>query len=772
MPPSASRAAGPPLVPSGRAADPPPAPSARAVRWDRALTLAAFAAIVLLFTCGALRCIWGADFWWQHRTGRLVATSGPPSVDVFSYTSAGNTWIETRWLYCWILYRAIAAGGFAAAVLWKWALGAAAYALVTAIAVTRRTALPACALLFVALLASSQRLFVRPEMVSHFFTAYFLWAIMRFRTSGSRAVWTLPVAAAVWANMHSLSILGVIMAATLAAVSLVEWVDRRKSPDEAGRAEDKRRAAIAGVVFAGTVLALFATPYLVRGPSLQLEQLTEIHGTIFKDMIVELRSPFTFAQSYTAIIWWEVLVGLTLLSALVNLRRLEPFLTLATLGQLYLSATSIRNIPLFALAAIPFVLWNLRESPWMARVFDSRLFPSVGRALGAAVIVLAAVTSLDLVTDRFNVRQNDTNQFGTGLARHTFAERAVGFLRDHGLEGPVFNTMYEGAYLVENDVEVFIDPRLEVYGEAWFRRYFRMQDEQGVWNEEARARGFRTMLVDVSSPFVVRALTQGGWELVHFDEVAVVLARRDHLGTATPIVTVQDYAAAAERLRAWLPRPVPASGSRFARVATPVPYLRVANFLLTVNHPELAETFAVDAIAAWPSVSGAHEILGKLRSARGDREGAIAEFEAELRSKPVYPLPVERLLAFEYFAVGRTADARRALEKLTADLPTDAFAWAALTKLQSEGGDGADALRSAERAVALAPRVPEYRKNLGRSQALAGQRAAAIATLEKAFRIDPRDASVAEDIATLTRTIDAEKSRRYREIFNTLRGGT
>ena len=141
-----------------------PARVAAAGSWDRALLIAALAAIVLLFTCGAFRCIWGADFWWQYRTGRLVAESGPPSVDTLSYTVPGHPWIETRWLYCWILYKVISLAGFPAAVLWKWALWAAAYALVTVVAVTRRTAIPACAVLLVAILASSQRLFVRPEM--------------------------------------------------------------------------------------------------------------------------------------------------------------------------------------------------------------------------------------------------------------------------------------------------------------------------------------------------------------------------------------------------------------------------------------------------------------------------------------------------------------------------------------------------------------------------------------------------------------------------------
>jgi Flp pilus assembly protein TadD len=324
--------------------------------------------------------------------------------------------------------------------------------------------------------------------------------------------------------------------------------------------------------------------------------------------------------------------------------------------------------------------------------------------------------------------------------------------------------MFEGAYLIQSDVEVFIDPRLEVHGDAAFRRYLRMQDDQQAWNDEARERGFRTALVDVQSPFVLRILAAGGWELVHFDEVAALFARAEHLGTAAPIRSPEGFAHAVERLRADLPRPAPASGSRFARAVSPIPYLRVATFLMMNGRAELAQVFAEDALAAWPRTPGAHAILAQIRSARGDHAGAIEHDEAEQAALGSPSLPLERQLAFEYFAAGRRGDALPALERLVAAVPTDHIAWAALAKLYSESGRSADALRAAERAIALAPRNPEYRKNLGRSQGLAGDRRAAAATLEKAFRLDPADITVARDLVSLyAEQGDRSRALRYLE---------
>ena len=86
-------------------------------------------------------------------------------------------------------------------------------------------------------------------------------------------------------------------------------------------------------------------------------------------------------------------------------------------------------------------------------------------AVSLIVIVSGSWFVWDLVTNRFNVRQNDTNQFGVGLASHRFPTRAEEFLDANMIDGKIFHTMQEGAYLLAHRHPVFIDPRLEVYGE-------------------------------------------------------------------------------------------------------------------------------------------------------------------------------------------------------------------------------------------------------------------------------------------------------------------
>jgi hypothetical protein len=91
-------------------------------RADRltALSSGALAAVLLLFTAASFRKVWGADFWWQYATGRLVAEHGIPREDVFSYTMTGQPWIEMRWLYCYVLYHLRELSGAGGVIVAKW----------------------------------------------------------------------------------------------------------------------------------------------------------------------------------------------------------------------------------------------------------------------------------------------------------------------------------------------------------------------------------------------------------------------------------------------------------------------------------------------------------------------------------------------------------------------------------------------------------------------------------------------------------------------------
>ena len=82
----------------------------------------------------ALQRIQSADYWWLLRTGQLIAETGSvPKVDGYTFTVAGERWIDIHWLFQLGLWGLFSLGGHAAIVLGKLALIAAVLVLLAPI---------------------------------------------------------------------------------------------------------------------------------------------------------------------------------------------------------------------------------------------------------------------------------------------------------------------------------------------------------------------------------------------------------------------------------------------------------------------------------------------------------------------------------------------------------------------------------------------------------------------------------------------------------------
>jgi len=561
----------------------------RRARWLLALALATTG---LLFTVAVCRRIWGADFWWQFATGRLVAERGLPDGDAFSYTFPGAPWIEMRWLYCYLLFRLVEAVGFAGPIVVKWLMLAGAFLLVT-FSVRRRRPEIVAPVLFLATMATWQRFFVRPELVSLLFFALYVWVIRQHLERRSWLLFLLPVLQIVWTSAHTLFILGPLLAGLYATTTSIDLVRSRREASGGGEPA-LHRFQVAVTVFLLTTAACLVNPYGLSGMLFPFKLYGEMHASAFKEFIPELRSPFRYSLS-APLVCYLALIGLSVVSAALNVRRLDWFWTILWGSQLYLSAMAIRNLPLFALAAIPFVLDNVERSGVLERRGLGRARPWMAGVLAVAVTGGSLYFSYRFFTNREYVEAGDTNETGLGLARHRFPEFAVRFLEEKRMRGRLFHTFMEGAYLASRGFPVFIDPRLEVYGEAHFVHYMHIVNEPEAFREAAATRGFEVVLVDLRKRLVHRLLELPDWSLRYFDETAAVFARR-HLYPEVPeLRTPADFSRAVTELRRHLPSPRPAG----LVIHSPDPYIFVADFLLRRGLPDLALPFLHDARAAF-----------------------------------------------------------------------------------------------------------------------------------------------------------------------------
>lgn len=696
-------------------------------RIDRWLAVAALASVVLLAAAASTRCVWQTDFWWQYATGRYVAAHGPPRVDPYSFGEPGREWVEPRWLYCLGLAETCDRFGVGAAVVAAALASIGAFAPVALAAPAGRRAPPAiaAAVLTLAVLTARPRLTVRPEIVSYVGLALVYGIIERYRSrGGGRILLALPLVQVVWVNAHTLFVLGPVLVGAFFAASLVGWL---VAAGAEARADRLRTARAAGLALVATALACLASPYGPRVVPFTIRLLTEVRGTAFKEFIQELESPFTYHGLFLSIGAYKALIVAGALSIVANARRLDLFRALVWGAMLYVSALAVRNIALFAFVAVPFTIDNFGRSGW----WEGRPVRPIARALAIAVVGANVLAVWAFATDRYSVRQFETNQFGVGVAEHRYPAAAADFMQEHHISGPVFSTMHESAYLIFRGERVFFDPRIEVYTEAHFSRFVDLISGGGDWDAAVREFGMRAALVDNTFLGFVRQLAAApDWRLVYFDECAVLFVRgeaaaSESAATASPspppIVSDEDFAAAIARVRARLSAPVPYERAPLlARVTSPTPYHRVANVLITLGRIGDAEPFLRDAVAAYPGASGARVSLAQILESRGDAAAAGREYETAYRWAPNDPAALVALGRFRAVS-GRPTEAMPLLERALARDPDNALAWALTGEIAAGAGRLDDAERRLARAAALDPsnamvaeRLAEVRRTRGR----------------------------------------------------------
>jgi hypothetical protein len=326
-----------------------------------------------------------SDLWQHLAAGRLVAEGRNPIglAQILPGSEVGQAWLYN--LVCYALYSALGGAGL---VLAK------ALVVVALAAVLLRLsrvgggpssssgwAVPAvCTAL--ALLAMSTRLLLQPATVSCLFLALTLSAL-RPRPEGSTQrtfsllpPWPLLLLFLVWANTDRWFVLG------LGVVALV-WPGR--ALDEVPATGGRLASAVRGVLWVALAAAVcLLNPLHAQAFLRALEPGAFGSGSVtspFREGYFESvgRSPAGLA--------YFPLLGLGLLSFVLNLRqwsweRFLPWLGLALLG-----AVQVRTVPFFAVVAGPVLAWNLQE--WLAR----RPAPQRG-VVGWRVLALVLVGAL------------------------------------------------------------------------------------------------------------------------------------------------------------------------------------------------------------------------------------------------------------------------------------------------------------------------------------------------------------------------------------------
>ena len=480
-----------------------------------------FVILALIFVVAA-QPVTDTDFWWHLRTGQyIVDTKTIPHTDIFSTVRFGSEWVTHEWLaevLTYLLFRAWSFGGLI--IVFSLIITAAYW--IAYRQCRRRTGhvyFAGFALLLGAF-ASMPTWGVRPHVFSLLFASIFISFLDRYsRREEMPSIWWLAPLMILWVNLHAGFALGIaLIVITLAGLMLNRLLLR----DESIAGDWQRLRSLCWVLIVCVGLVSL-NPNFTRMYSYPFETLT---SRAMMQYIQEWRSPNFYDPRFQAL----ALLMLSTFSALaVSSKRVRPSELLMLVVTAWATLRSARNVPYFALVAMPLLAehsWNwvtgYRLSKWLnvpekPRRAEGPSFKVVPNAfLGILVLILVVLGVRRAAARQHSVEVED------------FPAAAVNFIQSQRPLQPIFNEYDWGGYLIWRlypDYRVYIDGRADVFGDQILEEFLHAHDGKPGWREFLDSHGIRTVLVKPDVPLASLLRLDSDWHKVFEDKRAAIFVR-------------------------------------------------------------------------------------------------------------------------------------------------------------------------------------------------------------------------------------------------------
>jgi len=447
---------------------------------------AVIAVLLMAFIMGLLK-IYSPDLGFHLKSAAwMLENKQFIHTDTFSYGSSAHKYFDLQWLYQLLIYTLYKKGE---AVL---IVANALFIVISLVLVWLRVIkndeinkanvklgfFAFMLLLFIQPLSFE----IRPQVVSWIFLNCTLLFLESYKKRNHKAVFVLPVIMLLWANMHSIAILGLVV---IGIYNVGLFLEKKKT--------DRRLLVYSGLSFA----AFFITPYFFDGFLYSLSQFGIISGnSLFKSYLGELQSPFTareinmlgskYFTNPLLIIHLSALLSVFSIFSAIKLKQFTNALLLAAfLVLLYLAH---RNYGIFFLVSLPlfvkYILSWLEQRNSIKQKISSQkkevqpantepVNQKLYKRFALASIMLSVFISVTCFTDGYRLFIHSPNRFGFITDHDQLPVDATAFLNKNGVKGKLLNHLDFGGYLMANYKEpVFIDGRMDLFEEDFFEEYY------------------------------------------------------------------------------------------------------------------------------------------------------------------------------------------------------------------------------------------------------------------------------------------------------------
>lgn len=469
-----------------------------------------------------------SDFYWHIAAGRdMVRSGGIPQVDTYSFVAHGTpyTGYQQVWLSELTLYIIHQLGG----PLLTWLFGGLINIITHVLILTTLQRIVGClraaaigaGFCFAMGLGNWE---FRPQYLG------FLWCALLIALHAQfvrhRSSWCLAGIAAImalWVNSHGSFVLGLAYVGLWWATELFSWWQSDKPCTAASfRQIMGQPSLLVGCALAGALASPFGLGVFTHVISIQ-------QSNVVMDLLWEWQ-PVRFGKE-----WSHFVVGVVAMAVLLarSPERAHPFeLALFVVFALF-GFRYVRGAVWFGFFLAPTVARHARALMRVRGIVPAGAtaagLPWVNRLLAVAIVAAAPLSyaargggPLERLND-FHVLADDT------------PVGATNYLLNNGLSPNVFSDMEFASYLIwaaAPSYRVFFDTRCELYNDTIARSYMTIARGECGWDDELAKYGIDTMMVSTTRRAqLIQSALASGWQERYRDAAAVVLIRRDVVGT-------------------------------------------------------------------------------------------------------------------------------------------------------------------------------------------------------------------------------------------------
>lgn len=511
--------------------------------------------LVLTFLLYVVPCQVFADgsSGWHFATGRYILEHGMPTTDLISYTFPHKPWVPYEWLFDVIGAGLIKMGGGQLNLLAVFVSATCGFVMMMLYERARKEGaniILASLLVLAALVVSSIHWLARPHIFTFLGVLLYSFWLEDFWSGklSAKSLWLrLSLVMVLWLNLHPGFQVGLVQIAIYVFCAGADWLLRL----------NKESASRFKTLLIGFALCSIATLFNPYGLGLH-RYLVGYHSIAdYADVTSEFLSPIFHGALQPDCL--EILIAFLIGGIAISKKRLSMPRLLTCLAFLHLALYAVRNMPLFALLAIPATArmfssvslsdlgFDSEKKYWWHGIFDQlkeldAIFNKNDRMCNKHLISLICTFVLGIAA------VNGGSLFGNKILTSTWdgslptiAIQTLGDLEKAGKLDPNrgFNSDNWGGYIrFVLDQRVFIDDRVEFYGRPFNLRYGAAYFGQSNWkqafdgpifdNTEVAGSSVQWLLVPRSSNVASFLARQAGWEEIPTkDKVGALLVRRE-----------------------------------------------------------------------------------------------------------------------------------------------------------------------------------------------------------------------------------------------------